>query len=223
MKFHPFPPSRRQGFTLVELLVTITIIAVLATLGFMGSKSFIKRAAAVKDVTNMRNLWSGIVLYAGENSDKLPGPINGGQRAVYGLASTGRISFYIAPYLGYDDPQTGDFLEAMASSWQKTTSARNAPCYFIRSDVPVSPDPGATTFQPWGYPGKSKPITMSAALSKMDPARTWAITDLDQLHPDAQGAGWISELPTDMAHGTYRLAMFFDGSGDKVNVKNERQ
>jgi prepilin-type N-terminal cleavage/methylation domain-containing protein len=223
MRFHSSPPSRRQGFTLVELLVTITIIVVLATLGFMGSKTFIKRAAAVKDVTNMRNVWTGIVLYAGENSDKLPGPINGGQRAVYGLASTGRISFYIAPYLGYEDSKTGDFLEAMASSWQKSPSTQAAPCYFIRADVPVSPDPGATTFQPWGYPAKSKPMTLSAAMSKMDPSRTWAITDLDQLHPNAQGAGWINELPTDMAHGSYRLATYFDGSGGKVNVRNERQ
>lgn len=66
------PRPLQPGFTLIELLVVVTIIIALAALGFMGSSVLIKRAAAVKDVTNMRNLWTGIVLYAGENGGTLP-------------------------------------------------------------------------------------------------------------------------------------------------------
>ena len=218
--------TQRSGFTLVELLVTITIIIVLAALAFMGSSVFLKRAAAVRDMSNMKNLWTGIILYAGDNNDTLPGPLNAGQKAIYGAnAGYGRINFHLAPYLGYDNPKDGDFLEAMASSWQKTPATKAAPCYYIRSDVPTNV--GTVTFKPWGYPtgaaADRKPMKLSAALSRINVSRTWAITDVDQLHPDIGSAAWKADVPEKMAHGSYRLAMYFDGSGGKVNQYNVRQ
>ena len=187
---------------------------------------FLKRAAAVKDVANMRAIWNGVVLYAADNSDTLPGPLYSGQKPTYGLAPTGQINFYIASYLGYENPKVNDFLPAMASSWQKTEIQQNTPAYIIRKDVPLSQPTGTTssttTFQPWGYPtNSSKPMKLSAALSKIDPSRTWAMTDVDQLHPDAKNAAWLPDVPEGMAHGDYRLAIYFDGGCGKVNVKNQ--
>lgn len=215
------------GFTLVELLVTVTIIIVLAALTYMGSSAFLKRAAAVKDMSNMKNLWTAINLYVGDNNDTLPGPLNAGQKAIYGAsASYGRVNFYLAPYLGYTTPKDGDFLEAMASTgWQKTSKTKAAPCYYIRSDVPT--EVGTATIKPWGYPtgatADRKPMKMSAAFSQINTSRTWAITDVDQLHPDIGSAAWKADVPEKMAHGSYRLAMYFDGSGGKVNQYNLRQ
>jgi len=222
-------PTRRRGFTLVELLVTVTIIIVLATLGFMGSKSFLKKAGAVKDMANMKNMWSGVTLYAAENNDMLPGtPTSGlfsGQKPEYTVnANNGRLAHFIAPFLGYSGPKEGDIIEPMISSWQKTKEQQGINTYWLRIDVPTAADPNMT-FRPWGYAYSKKPMQMAAALSKIDSTRTWAFTDLDQLHPDAisSAAGWLGETPEGMAHGSYRLAMYFDGSGGKVNVKNERQ
>jgi prepilin-type N-terminal cleavage/methylation domain-containing protein len=45
-----------QGFTLVELLVVITIIAVLATLAFTGARKMIDSASKVKSMGNIRQL-----------------------------------------------------------------------------------------------------------------------------------------------------------------------
>ncbi len=222
------PPGQRlsSGFTLVEVLVTITIILVLAALTFTGSSAFMKRAAAVRDVGNMKNLWTCITLYAGDNNDSLPGPLNAGQKAIYGAnASYGRINFYLAPYMGYVSPKDGDFFPGMASSWQKTAATKIVPCYLIRSDVPTGI--GTATFKPWGYPTGAAadriPMKMSAAFSKINLSRTWAMTDVDQLHPDVGNAGWKADIPEKMAHGSYRLAMYFDGSGGKVNQNNSRQ
>ncbi len=217
----PSTRKHRQGFTLVELLVVITIIIVLVALTFMGTQSFLKKAAAVKDVANMRGMWNGISLYAADNSDTLPGPIFSGQKAIYGLASTGRINFFLAPYMGYENPKVNEFLASMSSSWQKTDAQKNAPVYIIRKDVPLRQTAGGpSTFQPWGYPSTSKPMKLSAALSKIDASRTWAMTDVDQLHPDAKSAAWKPDVPEGMAHGTYRLAIYFDGSSGKVDVQN---
>lgn len=228
MKSHAASTHKRHpGFTLVELLVTITIIAVLAALGFMGSSSFLKRAGAVKDVANMKTIWSGITLYAADHNDMLPGsPTSGlfsGQKAVYTMnANNGRLACFIAPYLGYAEPREGAIIEPMLSSWQKTSVQKAVNAYWFRIDVPTATDP-TTTFRPWGYAYAAKPMQMSAAMSKIDPSRTWAFTDLDQLHPDALAAkpGWLKEVPEKIAHGTYRLAMYFDGSSGKLNQKNQ--
>lgn len=48
----------RSGFTLVELLVVITIIATLATLGFMGTRKMMDSAAKAKSMGNLKQLVS---------------------------------------------------------------------------------------------------------------------------------------------------------------------
>ncbi len=54
MKSHH--PSRAKGFTLVELLVVIVIIATLASVTFMVANRAIRSARATKDVGNLRQV-----------------------------------------------------------------------------------------------------------------------------------------------------------------------
>lgn len=63
-------PSRRRGssaFTLIELLVVIAIIAILASLLVVGSKSMMERGATAKCAANLRQIATGLQLWAGEN------------------------------------------------------------------------------------------------------------------------------------------------------------
>lgn len=225
-------PSRIRGFTLVELLVTITITAVLAALSFAGASLFIKRAAAVKDASTLRQISACINMYASDNNDYLPGPLFTGQTPVYNRPLSTNIREYrrlaecFAPYLGKQDPKSGEVITGMTSSWQKTPEQQNSPAFYMQQRLPMGE---GTTFQnPWGIPAPATtelrvPMKLQTVLSQPMASRTWAMTELDQLHPDIGSSAWKLRIPAQMIHGDHRLALYFDGSVGKVNQDNSRK
>lgn len=222
-------PSRVHGYTLVELLVTITIIAVLAGLSFAGASLFIKRAAAVKDASTLRQISVCINMYCSDNNDYLPGPLFTGQTPVYSKALSTNIKEYrrlaecFAPYLGKQDPKSGEVITGMTSSWQKTPDQQNSPAFYMQQKLPMGE--GTTSQCPWGKPAPAAseeriPMKLQTVLAQPKASRTWAMTELDQQHPDIGTADWKSKIPAEMIHGYYRLALYFDGSVGKVNQNN---
>jgi len=65
---------RRRGFTLVELLVVIGIIALLMSILLPALNKARENARQVKCANNMRQIWMACVMYANENKDMLPIP-----------------------------------------------------------------------------------------------------------------------------------------------------
>lgn len=231
MKSHPCSSFPRRGFTLVELLVVVGIIAVLAALSTVGASLFMKRAAAVKDAGTLRQISAGIQMYASDYNDYLPGPLFTGQTPIYNSALPGNIKEWrrladcLAPYMGLTDPKKGDFVSGMSSSWQKTPESRDAPAYYMQQKLPIG-ETGTTVQCPWGKPAPAAteervPMKLQAVLSQPKASRTWAMTELDQLHPEIGSAAWKIETPAGMTHGSYRLALYFDSSVGKVNEKNQ--
>ncbi|MEM1085882.1 MAG: prepilin-type N-terminal cleavage/methylation domain-containing protein [Verrucomicrobiota bacterium] len=53
-------PNKPRGFTLVELMVTIVIVSVLATLVFLFSKRGLQAAKAAECASNMRQVYTGV-------------------------------------------------------------------------------------------------------------------------------------------------------------------
>ena len=215
----------------MELLIAITIIIVLAALVFVISKRAMKFANGARDVTTMRQVFTSIPLYAADNNGILPGPLNTGIKAQYGdpakssEPSKGRLGHFIAPYLGYEDLEADAVLPAMGYSWQKTDDDLKVVGALTREDVPLVPD-GSETIKPFGRPqAKSgptiQPMTMAAAFSQIDISRVWALSDVDQLHPDVVNQGWKKDVPEEMSHGNYRIAVYFDGHSGKLNKDNE--
>jgi prepilin-type N-terminal cleavage/methylation domain-containing protein len=225
----PILKIRTSGFTLVELLVSITIIAVLAALVFAITGGIKRQAAATRDASTLRQMWAGILMYAADRNDLMPGPLFTGQSPVYNNKPSSnprewrRLSDCLAPYLGHENPEKGDLVEGMAASWQITPDRQSIGAYRMQHDLPVGD--GDTTDSPWGRPAPASgedrmPMTYGAVMSQPQASRTWAMTELDQMHP-AVSENPDPRLPDGMAHGRYRLGVFFDGTVQKLNVNND--
>lgn len=219
-----------SGFTLVELLVTITIIAVLATLSAMGFSMMKKGAAAAKDTNTLRQIFSCISMYASDQNDLLPGPLFTRQTPVYNKPAPSnprewrRLSDCFAPYLGYDSPQRGELINPLTASWQKNSTSLNAPAWYMQQRLPIGL--GSVFQVPWGKPAPASneermPMRLQVVLSQPKTERTWAITEFDQLHPEVKDQALKEGTPEGLAHGTYRLGGYFDGSVGKFNKDNK--
>lgn len=66
------PMQTRSGFSLIEILVVISIVAILSSLLITSIQTVKQTANQVKCSSNQRQLGLGIMAYAGDNSGRLP-------------------------------------------------------------------------------------------------------------------------------------------------------
>jgi prepilin-type N-terminal cleavage/methylation domain-containing protein len=62
-----------RGFTMIELLLVIAVIAVLATIAYPVFIGILERARVVKDMNNLRQIGIATQLYMNDNEGVLPG------------------------------------------------------------------------------------------------------------------------------------------------------
>lgn len=209
------PAARHMGFTLLELLITITIIAVLALLVFTVASRFRDHARSVTCSNNLRQIG---VAFAGHQSDynRFPGRETG--------MSWDRALF---PYLGYGGNKSLAGTAALTrSAWPELLAVaeifacpsdrkpRN-PANFKRSYaiVPWTTNwSNGTQFRGW----KDRPYNVGVPLSIVDePAR--AATFVEWHSGTSDG---VENLLGSGGHA-YHDRGGPDGSGDTVHGRKQ--
>lgn len=101
------PSSVRIGFTLVELLVVISIIALLIAILLPSLRRAKRQAQATVCASHLRNLGQGLQMYAGEFDGHIP-------RDISGLVGDVPFAVPLLWMLSYEVDQNSSFVRAFA-------------------------------------------------------------------------------------------------------------
>jgi prepilin-type processing-associated H-X9-DG protein len=193
--------GKSEAFTLVELLSTIGIIALLSTLLLTGITSMKTSAERTKCASNLRQIGVAIQLYAADHNQTLPGPTWGGQDPFYWKNDQNMLAYLLQPYLSYPDPTSRKQMALLfvCPSFARINNNSSGRSYLTNLFAKKA---DGTSFAPFGYPGGNPPpATPSNALAVDNPAMTWLIQDNDST---ISGKAIYS-------HGKYRNRLFADG------------
>lgn len=98
-------PERKTGFTMVEILVALAIIAVLAVICYKAGTSMIRRAWIIQSSANIKSLVIANATYQADNGEFCPADDQYNTRRWHGSRSSAGGKFdptegFLSPYLG---------------------------------------------------------------------------------------------------------------------------
>ena len=209
---------RPSGFTLTELLVTITIIVVLAVLSVMGVTRFRIAAAKSNTTSQMRQIATAVYLWAAEKNNGEPFYAANGT-ATFGHESTPGNNPNLAPgnpaLLLFDKNSPNDgYLTDHTLLFSPLTKVKAPELKDYKPDQP-SPAKQWGTYA-WFYPANAGNELTSRQKGAIGP---WALSKVSN-----SAAGRLM-LATDYTNsqpvwGKFYLALMVDGSAQEV-AKNE--
>ena len=232
--FFPTPKSRRAGFTLVELLVTIVILGILAGIIFAVVARVRTKARSSVCLSNMRQIATAMQLYANDTKRQLPGPLYQLQGPYYNIDYR-RLPMRLAPYV--DAPKATSYGTAQATmayadifgcpAWKDRTITDTIYSLVINDRIERT---GQPALNPWGAgdpSGTGDPTQVTVAPLKINqfdaygitkPGATWLISEADMRFPVVGSGFW--RVPTEPVHDNYRAALFADFHVGRLDLNN---
>lgn len=218
--------KRLHAFTLIELLVVIAIIAILAALLLPVLSNAKKAAYRAQCASNLKQLATGIQLFADDHEDSLPGPAWQGLYPMYDDDEL-FLLYHFASYLGKPQPSStvqGVEVAVCPASAKISHIDLNGPLStklqqplsFIVSITVTNVKDDVVT-RPFGYPYKQLPSSDGGTTNEppkklkeiRSPSTSWAIVDADQMNAVSL-AQYYNYIPVVKAHGKVRNQLFFD-------------
>ncbi|WOO42141.1 type II secretion system protein [Rubellicoccus peritrichatus] len=220
--------NHRPAFSLVELLVSISVLAILGAIAISTTLSALDSSKATDGVSKLRSIGTAMNLYAVDNSGYLPGngstgPLWEGQQATYDPSRSGRLVRELAPYLDYPELDTNylneDFIPIAYFDAVPESSLGSSRIYIMNEIVTVND----IEYTPFGISeNASEDGTAKAGMQLNQAIETfptaWMMSDVDQQHPETAGEGWASSTPSEPIYSDFRNVLFFDGRVEAVSI-----
>jgi len=197
-----------HGFTLVELLAAMAIVAVLAALLFGVGSNMQKRSQMTANMNTMRQIGVALLAYTGEHDGRLPTSF----LAQRPNMQNGYLAKPLAPYLGLKFEEAEDerkvnplfadkvWVKATGLSQEQLEGTDRLPTRFRLNRWTQD----GMRFFPWGTPVQLDRTEGYKLMMVPNPSKVWALQDADRS---------IDSLSTleEPLWGKERLALFFDG------------
>ena len=220
---------RNPGFTMTELLVTISIIIILAVIVFTASRRIINSAQKAVCVQNLHGIGNAIQAYCMENGNRLPGPLNVGQSALFNpkAPSPGpQLVHYIGPFLeterDHDKPYLISNFGCPSLLSKLNTTNKQPPIVYRMGHDDAEHINGNRGF-PWIWndpAGTAGRIPWRIdQIASHSAGKVYAMIEQDQ----TMGGSWTNNGANMPAHGKERMALFFDWSVKGVPVSQWRR
>jgi prepilin-type N-terminal cleavage/methylation domain-containing protein len=212
----------KEAFSLIELLVAIAVIGVLLALIISAVSSAKVRANQATGASIMRNIGSAVLLYANENSGRLPGPLFSNQVAIKGSTRDGSLINWIAPYLGAEDVEIGGIVHGYANPALKNhvKDWKTVSHYYLIHHPRSASGSWQTGIQLWGgHPsGSGNPLYLAGV---EDPGKQIILLDSDSKL--VRGEDFPPGLPPpdvtfEPVYRNSRNMLYMDGRVDNIKL-----
>lgn len=234
MKHPVHTRAPRAGFTLIELLAVIVIVGILASVIFALVGQGRKAAQNAGCLSKLRQIATGIQLYANDNRRLLPGPVYVLQGPFYNIDYR-RLPMRLRPYLG--NPAATSYSTALSAmtygeifacpTWAADRDTDTIYSYALNDRIPR---PGMAALNPWGAgdpngtgdPAQASPppirVTEFEERGVPKAGSAWLIADADLEFPAVGGTFW--RVPAKPVHGGHRNAIFCDLHVGRMDLNN---
>ncbi|MGE9293861.1 MAG: type II secretion system protein [Puniceicoccales bacterium] len=218
--------TTRAGFSLIEMLVVISVLAILGTLIFTVTQKAYISSQKTMALSGLREVATAIQLYSQDNNGYLPGPLWSTTNGYYGNDDRA-LGYHLYSYLGLPEPETGksyQIPQLTCPLFEEMRIANGTPCYFITQRVKI----GSANRNPWGYRSTTQevgegtlPQKFGTVLLSNEAADTTAMYAADAANVTNPDAGWASNLIPEPLFGTERLHLYFDWHVDFVPITED--
>jgi prepilin-type N-terminal cleavage/methylation domain-containing protein len=210
---YPQNSGRPRGFTLVELLVVISIIGLLAGLAIPAISSGMNKAKEGTKISNLRGIYQACLLWSSENDGRVVPPI---APPTSGGSGDGWTSF-LTNYLGQTRPTAQKSKDIFVDPFFKgyTTNKPWLPGYAMNTRPAL---PAANTYI--AYQGGSGTIVEMRMLALTDASKRAFIIDCDgsySFDPSKMRSG-TAAFATNRHGGGLGMVMMYGGQVEKLNM-----